>query len=134
MTIEYIKFFINGGILGLLAWGIQLWLFTILDGDSGYVYAIASAVTYLPLIVINFIIQKKLIFKRQGIFWRFVVSNLSIMIFVSLLSPVCRDVLDVIIGPDWGKYGGFALAALIGSIPSFLIKKFWAFNKVGEKT
>ena len=128
MIYEYAKFFVNGGILGFFAWGLQLLIYRSLGGDSAVVYALASGLTYAPLVVINFAIQRKWIFNRPGLFPRFVVANLGIMLLVSFMSPLCGQMIDVVAGEPWGVRGGFALAALLGSIPSFFVKRQWVFK------
>lgn len=132
MLQEYTKFLVNGGLLGLVAWGLQLFLFHLLGGETGFHYFFASALTYTPLLVINFMVQRAWIFHRPGLFPRFAVANLSIMVLVSVMSPLCRLAIDSVIGPPWGVRGGFVIASLIGSIPSFLIKRFWVFSKSGD--
>jgi putative flippase GtrA len=97
-----------------------------LGGDSANLYILASGLTYLPLAVVNFIIQRAWIFNRQGLFLRFMVANAAIMLLVSLIS---RGLIDLIAGAPWGDRGGFIMAALLGSIPSFLIKRHWVFLK-----
>lgn len=129
MIFEYAKFFFNGGILGIIAWGLQLLIYRALASDTAYAYALASTLTYLPLVVINFIVQRTWIFKKPGLFPRFVLANLAIMLFVSALSPACRQMIDLLAGVPWGDRGGFIMAALIGSIPSFFIKRHWVFGK-----
>ena len=129
MISEYARFFVNGGILGIVAWGMQLLIYRMLGGDSATVYTLASALTYAPLVIVNFMIQRAWIFNRQGLFLRFVVANAAIMLLVSLLSPLCRELIDLIAGAPWGDRSGFIMAALVGSIPSFLIKRHWVFAK-----
>jgi hypothetical protein len=126
---EYTKFFFNGSILGIIAWGLHLFAYQAMGGNSDLLYMLSSTLTYLLLIVINFTIQRTWIFKRPGLFTRFVIANLSIMLFVSLLSPFCRFFIDVIAGIPWGDRGGFIFAALLGSIPSFLLKRHWVFSQ-----
>ena len=128
MIDQYMRFFINGGILGLFAWGLQLLIYNAIGSQTSYAYAIATALTYIPLVIINFMIQKSWIFKQSGVFWRFVLANLTIMTLVSILSPICKALIDIVIGMPWGNRGGFLLAALVGSIPSFLIKRYWVFK------
>lgn len=129
MIREYAKFFINGGILGVAAWGLQLLIYHALDNNTSTSYAIASILTYLPLVLVNYMIQRRWIFKKSGIFSRFVIANLSIMLFVSLASPLFRRIIDLLFGIPWGDNGGFVAAALISSIPSFFIKRHWVFGK-----
>jgi putative flippase GtrA len=128
MLAQYFKFFVNGGILGIAAWGLQLVIYKVIKGDSATAYSIATALTYAPLVVVNFLIQQRLIFNRPGLFWRFVLANLVIMILVSFLSSFFRSEIDQIYGSPWGDRGGFIAAALIGSIPSFLLKRIWVFG------
>lgn len=125
---QYVKFFVNGGILGVVSWGLQLIIYRAIGGDSGLAYAMATALTYMPLIVVNFVVQRKWIFQREGLFWRFVVANLTIMFLVSLFSPLCRQWIAGIAGTDWGDHGGFALAAIAMSVPSFFLKRLFVFN------
>ena len=125
---QYLKFFINGGILGVVSWGLQTIIYRAIGGDSGTAYAFATALTYVPLIVINFLIQRRWIFQRDGLFWRFVAANLAIMLLVSLLSPLCRLLIAWAAGAEWGDRGGFALAAIVMSVPSFALKRFFVFN------
>jgi len=125
---QYVKFVLNGGILGVIAWGLQTTLFVILGGESAASYSIATALTYVPLVLLNFSIQRAWIFRRPGLFWRFVAANLTIMALVSLLSSVMRYVIDQFAGPLWGNHGGFVTAALLASAPSFLLKRYWVFR------
>lgn len=129
---QYIKFFVNGSILGVVSWGLQTIIYRAIGGDSGMAYAVATALTYMPLIVVNFIIQRSWIFQREGLFWRFVAANLLIMLLVSLLSPLCRLLITWVAGAEWGDRGGFALAAIAMSIPSFFLKRLFVFNSKHE--
>ena len=57
MTSQYLRFMANGGALGLVAWAIQAAIFFAIGNDSGLAYGIATALTYAPLILVNFLIQ-----------------------------------------------------------------------------
>lgn len=127
------KFLVNGGLLGILAWGIQAALFRLLGGDSATAYGVATALTYMPLVILNFVIQRAWIFRRPGLFRRFVMANVAIMVLVSMLSSALRHALDQLLGQPWGDRGGFMAAALLGSIPSFLLKRFWVFGGLESK-
>lgn len=128
MFYQYLKFFLNGGVLGVAAWGLQWFIYKVISADSATAYGIATALTYMPLVVVNFLIQRKWIFNRDGLFWRFVLANLAIMILVSILSPLFRYEINQMFGSPWGDRCGFIGAALIGSIPSFLLKRNWVFS------
>lgn len=128
MLVQFSKFLINGGVLGVAAWGLQWLIYRVISGDSAIAYGLATALTYVPLVVINFLIQRKWIFNRPGLFWRFVTANLAIMILVSLLSSLCRYLIDQSFGCPWGDRFGFIVAALLGSVPSFFLKRKWVFG------
>jgi len=125
---QYVKFFVNGGVLGVVSLGLQMIIYRAIGIDSSLAYGIATALAYVPLVVINFLIQRRWIFQRDGIFWRFIVANLSIMLLVSLSAPLCRLLIAWFAGAEWGDRGGFALAAIVMSIPSFFLKRFFVFN------
>jgi hypothetical protein len=44
------------------------------------------------------------------------------------VSPVCRLIIAWAAGDAWGDRGGFALAALTMSAPSFFLKRLFVFN------
>jgi putative flippase GtrA len=92
-------------------------------------YGVASALTYLPLLLINFVIQRSWIFKKQGYFWRFAIVNLSVMVLVSLLAPVCRMLIASFGGAEWGDKGGFALASVLMAMPSYHAKRMFVFSE-----
>ena len=125
---QYVKFFVNGGILGIISLGLQAIIYRAIGIDSSLAYSLATALTYVPLIVINFIIQRSWIFRQNGLFWRFVMANLTIMLLVSLISPLCRVLIAWSAGAEWGDRAGFALAAIIMSVPSFFLKRMFVFH------
>jgi putative flippase GtrA len=129
MASQFLKFLVNGIALGLAAWAIQAGIFFAIGVDSNLAYGAATALTYAPLIALNFQIQRRWIFRSKGRFWRFLASHLSIMAFVSVLSPVCRLLITHATNPDWGNAGGFVVAALIGSIFSFFLQREWVFRE-----
>ena len=127
MTLQFIKFFINGGLIGVASIFFQSLIYTLLKESIPFSYAISTALTYVSLVFINFQAQRKLIFYRKGVFLRFLISNFLIMVLVSLLSPVMRNLIDILVGPPLGDRMGFFLAAMMGSIPSFILSKKWVY-------
>lgn len=125
---QFLVFFINGGILGVCAIVLQRLLYHVLGDSGASFYALASGLTYIPLLVANFLIQRSMIFKREGAFPRFVASNLVIMVLVSALSPLCKAMLAGLAGERLADWSGFALAALIGCVPSFALSRWWVFS------
>lgn len=128
MLKQYTHFFINGVAITLFAWLLQFMLFKLFGGESSLSYGIATAIAFSITMVMNFFIQMKLIFKSSGLFHRYLATEVFIMILVSFLAPLCRYIIAGVSTEEWGDRGGFAMAALIGSVPSFLIKRYWVFS------
>lgn len=125
---QFFWFCVNGGALGVLSLVIQALIYRSIGVHSGLAYGVASALTYLPLLVINYLIQRRWIFRRNGLFWRFVVANLSIMLLVSLSAPICRLVIARFAGDEWGDKAGFAMASVLMAIPSYFAKRLLVFT------
>ena len=126
--IRYLKFLVNGGVLGLVSWSLQMLFFHLLGRENGDSYALASLLSYAPCVLLNFLIQRRLIFIAPGYFSRFVIANIFMTLVVSALSPLCRGALAWIGGIGLGDHGGFILASLIGATPSYLLSHFFVFN------
>lgn len=125
---QYFWFCINGSILGIISLGLQALIYGAMGVNTGVAYGISSALTYVPLVLMNFVIQRRWIFKKPGLFWRFVLVNLSIMLLVSMFAALCRLLIASLAGAEWGDKGGFALAALAMSVPSYFAKRIFVFK------
>jgi len=125
---QYLWFCINGGILGIVSLGLQALIYRAMGVNTGLAYGIATALTYAPLVLINFVIQRRWIFKKNGLFLSFVLANLSVMVLVSLFAPLCRLLIASLAGAEWGDKGGFALAAVVMSVPSYFAKRLLVFT------
>ena len=126
---QYLWFCINGAILGIVSLGLHALIYRAMGVNSGLAYGVATALAYVPLVLINFVIQRRWIFKKNGLFWRFVLANLSIMVLVSLFAPLCRLLIASLAGAEWGDKGGFAFAALAMSVPSYFVKRLLVFTQ-----
>ena len=124
-------FLINGGVLGVVAWALQLGLFHLMGGEDSFDYAVAATLAYPPLVVTNFLIQQKLIFAQPGRFLRFVLVNLVVTALVSIASPGARLVVQVFLEEPWGSRTGFMIAALAIAPLSFLMQKLLVFRSSG---
>ncbi|MBL8790765.1 MAG: GtrA family protein [Rhizobiales bacterium] len=125
---QYVKFMINGGVLGVVSLFLQAALYHLLGGTGSIAYATATLFTYVPLIVVNFCLQRTLIFSASGRLWKFILANAFVMLLVSAISPICRVVVADLMGGTAGDRSGFLLASLIGATPSFLLSRHWVFQ------
>lgn len=128
ISYQYAKFLLNGGVLGVAALILQSSIYRALGGVGALEYAMASSLTYVPLVFVNFAIQRKWVFSRSGLFFRFLAVNVSIMAFVASLSPLCKMAVEMFFAPPLGDRVGFVLASLFGSVPSFLAKRRFVFG------
>lgn len=125
---------LNGAILGVFSIFIQKTIYYLLEGKLIFSYATSSALTYSILVGVNFIIQKKLIFERDGLFYKFLLSNLLILLLVSSLAEVILLLFTVADQEMLGEHFAFVTAALLGAYPSYLVKKNFVFPKMSENT
>ena len=128
VTHQFFFFLINGVLLGFLALGFQIGVYWLLGSSGNFAYAIASAITYIPLIAINFVIQRALIFHAEGVLTRFIMASIFIMFLVSTLSALAHDIIGKFFGVTFSTYISFGLASLLGAAPSFMLSKLWVFK------
>jgi len=126
---QYLLFFINGSLLGIIAMSLHFLIYNWITEKGNLWYAIASVATYAPLIIVNFLIQSMYIFQKKGLFWKFLIANLSIMFAVSCLAPGCRFAVSFFLGPKWGDLIGFGVASLLMSVPSYFAKRLFVFHQ-----
>jgi hypothetical protein len=125
---KFVKFFLNGLVLGFFAILLQSFFYRALGESSNFMYMLSSVFTYSVLICFNFFIQKKIIFNRDGFFYKFVFSNLVVMCFTSLISPLFKIFFSYIFNPIWGDYLGFPVAAIVISLISFCVNYYFVFK------
>ena len=117
---QFILFLINGLVLGVFTLILQYIIDLKLQKFFLYHQLIASILTITPFILINFISQRKFIFKRNGSFVKFILSSIFIMLMVSITSEILSKYSFL---NYYGFNLSFAFAALINAPLSFLIKK-----------
>ncbi len=128
----YCKFLVNGIGLGVLALLLQFALFegSVFGEKSAMTYALSNGSTCIFISVINFYIQSKIIFRKRGSFFKYVVTNALMMILVVQLAPFLSSLARYLFSPVFSATVAFGSAAVIGSALSFLLNKVWVF--VGE--
>ena len=128
-TSKYLKFLIVGGSLGICSLFLQRIFFKLLGGSSSFEYMFATLLSYIPLVILNFFIQKKWVFKSRGRIIKFFVANMFIMMMVSSSSPILRLFMNNFFSQLTADKYAFAVTAIFMSIPSFLIKKNFVFKE-----
>jgi hypothetical protein len=85
---SFILFLINGFFLGFFTIISQYLIDYAISGIFYYHYLIASLLTITPFMFVNFMLQRKIIFKKGGSIIKFFCSSILIMILISLLAEV----------------------------------------------
>ena len=127
--LRYIKFLMIGGFLGICSIFLQRLFFRLLGGNTSFEYMSATALTYIPLLFINFFLQKKWVFRSDGMILKFFAANLLVMVMVSASSPLVRFFISGFFSQSTADKYAFALTAIFMSFPSYLIKKNFVFNE-----
>ena len=125
---HYAMYFINGSILGIVALELQSLIFEMVYFESRFFYPLSVAFTCSILIPINFFIQRKIIFKKKGQFLKFIMITFSGIFLVSITSSLIKGMLSLFLSGKYIEQLSFILAALIISLPIFLLKRSYVFR------
>ncbi len=130
MLFTYTKYLVNGFIITLLAWVLQYSLFYLIGDNHSMYYSVASALAMIITTTVNYYIQKKLIFKAEGLVAKFVVVEFLNVISVSVAVVYVRDLLlSCKLNHALIDLISFPFVALVISVPVFILKRFWVFMK-----
>ena len=122
-------FVINGGVLGILTYLIQNFLNQSLANFAEYRNFVSSFVVIIPFVFLNFFIQRKIIFRVRGRFFRFVCANFFVLFMVSLLTEISFRIYPVeIIFNDFSYHLKFIVVALVMMPVSFILKRNYVFT------
>jgi len=126
----FIRFLLNGAILGALTFIVQFYLDSYISLISEYHQLYSSIVVIMPFILINFLSQKHFVFKRNGFFFRFLFANGLIMMLVSIGSYLINNLkIAQFMILDHSFNLSFVLASIICVPISFILKSRLVFNK-----
>lgn len=126
----FIKFLINGGMLGVLTLLTQSYVNNLLILYTTYHEIFSSLIVITPFIILNFIIQRHFIFSRPGYISRFLISNIAIMIIISINSHLLN-----LLGLGFYKLSNinldlsFAISSLLCMPFSYMLKNNYVFKR-----
>ena len=126
----FIYFMINGGSIGLFSWVLQLLLYystEFIDFPNAYRVTFSVWASFVVVMVINFITQKKLIFKRRGSFLRFGLSTTFLIFCVSVLSAFLYGLIEPL-NVGYAEIFSYPLSALIFAPIAYYIKSKFVFK------
>ena len=130
LSTKYFSFLINGFLLGIVSWLLQIYLFSIFpEGNFSYISSVAIS-TFL-VIILNFFIQSKIIFKRKGSMLPFILFSFFMLVSISILSNIFKWIFDNFFEmySEYLIYFAYPLAAMILSFISFLLMNCFIFKR-----
>ena len=126
---QFVYFLINGIVLGVLTYFSQFLLNEILKNSFVHHQLIASILTITPFIGLNFLSQKKIIFRKHGSIKRFLISSCFIMFLVSGTTEIFSQYNLFIFDLNEKEVNlNFIFAAGIFAPISFYLKKKFVFR------
>ena len=132
----FMLFMMNGGVLGLLTYLIQNFLNQFLTNFAEYRNFISSFIVIIPFVFLNFFIQRKIIFRVSGRFFRFVCANFFVLFMISLLTEISFRIYPVeIMFNDFPYHLNFIFVAIVMMPVSFILKRNYVFTgtSAGER-
>ncbi|RCX00373.1 GtrA-like protein [Marinomonas foliarum] len=124
------RFFLNGGVIGLLSWILQaafLYLFLTFDFFSEYGPAISVWLAFFIILFLNFFSMKKFVFNKDGSPLKFLISTTLMIFLAGLLTQFITEKIYSY-GLDGFVYLSYPVSALLISPLSYVIKKNIVFN------
>lgn len=125
---QFVLFAINGGLIGLLCWSLQLAFYAALNGDSNGAYWVSAVLASAIGVAINYQVQRRFIFGRDGSFVAFAIAATAMTITVSFAATGARWGLIHCCDAETANRLGYAVGALLVAPLSFTIKKFLIFR------
>lgn len=128
---KFFKFIINGGLIGLVSWFLQLCIYTLLESYLSYLdnkMLISVYAAFVVSVIISFHSLKKFVFKSRGYIYRFFIVTTLIVSIVGFLTELIFA-LFFSASPFFSIYFSYPLAALLVAPLSFLSQKHMVFIK-----
>lgn len=124
---KYVKFFLNGGVVGLFSWIVQLvalYLFEVLFGVNNMTYTLSVYAAFILSMLVNFYNQKKFVFKVNGNFYIFLLISLCAITVVNFISLLMINYIDL----NMISKFAYPLSAIVISPLVFLLKNKFVFK------
>ena len=130
----FLLFLINGGIIGVLSWGIQYYIFKamlLLFNESIHLlYMLSVLITFACVVILNFISQKKVVFRsNSNKFLLFIFISLVSISMVSCLSYFLHVYFSYLV-LDKYSYFIYPISAILISPITFFMKKNFVFKQI----
>lgn len=105
----------------------------LIEDDTNAKYVFTMVIAYLFGIVLSYVSHTRITFQTTQVNWRqklsFITVHLTALAFTTISSLFLKEQLIVWMTPTLAKFLAFGISAGIISVLSFLVKKFWIFNR-----
>ena len=132
MLSKFNKFLINGGVIGIVSWCLQLFFYyslCLVFPEANYTMLVSVYMAFIVAMIINFCTQRYFVFNKNGSFLLFLVISFTVISLVSFSSQYLEIYL-VTKKMYFVVNFAYPMSALAISPLSFLLKKIFVFNKV----
>jgi hypothetical protein len=126
---HYIKFFVNGGIIGFLSWVLQLIFLNIFKSffeSFTLAHSFSIYTSFVVTLIINFFAQRIFVFNKNGNFFLFFIIGILAITVVNLLSLIIIYLFPI----ENLTLFAYPLSAVILSPFVFIIKSKIVFRKI----
>jgi hypothetical protein len=130
---QFLRFIFNGGFFGLISWALQIYIFESIKNfylplSLDMQYSISVMITFSVVVILNYLAQKKLVFRRaKGSIQKFIVSSIFVIAIVAIISYILHNIFNIT-GYERFVVFAYPLAAMITAPLAFIIKKFFVFK------
>ena len=132
---RFMRFIINGGVIGLISWILQIIFYNLLLSLGGFdeeidsiFYAISVMLTFSLVVLLNFFTQKRFVFfAKKGAIWVFVASSFFVVGVVTILSYLLHSIFDSSELRAFASYA-YPIAAITTAPLAYHIKKRFVFD------
>jgi putative flippase GtrA len=119
---------VNGGMIGLMCWALQLAFFHGLGRNGALAYWVSALAASAIGIAVNYRIQRRFIFARHGNFWAFAAAATLMSVSVSFAAVAAREWLATFAAEATATRLGYVVGALGLAPVSFALKKLVIFR------
>lgn len=128
---QFLRFLINGGVIGIISWALQTIFYLLLKSvfeQPEYLMLTSVWSAFFVVLLINFASLERFVFQKKGFFWRFCCITTSMIFCVGVLSEIYFNLINMW-SATYATYFSYPVAAITIAPLSFLIKKYFIFNK-----
>jgi hypothetical protein len=125
---RFLFFLTNGAALGIIGWITHYNIYKYVNISNIYFYSLLAFFINIFLLIINFIIQSKFIFKAKGKFFTFVLSNIISTFLITIFCSIYFKIFLLLGDQDLAEQLSFPISSITVAFFSYYILKKIVFS------